>query len=595
MKHASDILSAAAITLLYTGCLLFYPFSFNVNPDVNFHSLAILLSLGFFIVFLWTYLLSGKTLEVCIIDILLLIAFLGFLSFIIFQHPALNLNNEIFTCYGIMLIAYFVLRLSSPWVTTFYIPLLFIFFFIVEICIGINQYFIFRDSGAELALKIRGTLQNSGVYSIYLVLNLPFCYYLLQLVLKNNKAPLTILIVLSFFITMILYFTKSRTAIVSIFVLAVVTPFFSNYKVFKDFDFSKAKKTIFKVLLIIVFLLIGMFLVTIKSGSAYGRLLIWKVTATHIRKTLFHGLGIGRFSYQYPLWQIQYTDAHSTLPLNYFLNVDESHVAMNEYMEILVENGLLGLVCFLALMICILVNKPLEKTWLLVSSKLTVMGMLVASFFSYVLHCTVLLVLFTFCIAVLCQNLNIRFTKVRKDGMLSVVALLLFYGLLILSFFVCKEHNDNVKKWQELQQDIFAPAKDTQIKYAELYPSLKENGKFLLDYGEHLLDNNQPVTGAVILEESKRYYTSYRTYFSIADAYYQSGNIPLSIKNLKYMASLIPYKFYPKYQLAKLYYRLGDTARGLAMAKLVLNMPVKIPSEEVRKIKEEMQELISTK
>ena len=103
------------------------------------------------------------------------------------------------------------------------------------------------------------------------------------------------------------------------------------------------------------------------------------------------------------------------------------------------------------------------------------------------------------------------------------------------------------------------PPSETRTGYLQLYPLLSTNGKFLLDMGEHLTDVGDLHTALKVIEESKKYYISSRTFSSAADAYYQSGNIPAAIKNLEDLSNLIPNKFSPRYELVKLYCRIGDS------------------------------------
>ena len=74
--------------------------------------------------------------------------------------------------------------------------------------------------------------------------------------------------------------------------------------------------------------------------------------------------------------------------------------------------------------------------------------------------------------------------------------------------------------------------------------------------------------------------------------YYQSGNIPAAIKNLEDLSNLIPSKFYPRYELVKLYYQSGDLLKCNQMARFILSMPVKKMSPEVNMIKKATRQLL---
>jgi hypothetical protein len=54
----------------------------------------------------------------------------------------------------------------------------------------------------------------------------------------------------------------------------------------------------------------------------------------------------------------------------------------------------------------------------------------------------------------------------------------------------------------------------------------------------------------------------------------------------------VPYKFYPKYQLVKLYFLAGDIVKGKMIAEKFLSMPVKVMSPQVMDYKQEVLEIL---
>ena len=59
------------------------------------------------------------------------------------------------------------------------------------------------------------------------------------------------------------------------------------------------------------------------------------------------------------------------------------------------------------------------------------------------------------------------------------------------------------------------------------------------------------------------------------------------------MSNLIPYQFYPKYNLFKLYYKSGDSPKTKQMARIILSMPVKKMSSDISAIKDETLEMLN--
>lgn len=379
---------------------------------------------------------------------------------------------------------------------------------------------------------------------------------------------------------------------VVIIVFAISMLIFKNDKPNKLIYIIKSNKAlscfIFSVL--IIFFIFALF--EIKPNSFYGRIFVWKVTFQHLTDYFFTGIGIGNFAFYYPKWQIHYIASHS-LPNTYFFNADETHVAFNEFIQIFVETGLLGLFCFTVLFVKTLCINPLGNKVFVSSIKLTLVLILASALFSYSLHCNVILFLFIFCIATLLNNSNTEYNISSIKGRKQIIAFVLLELILSTTAFKSVKEYISIRKWNALRDNLFLNPSETKLKYYDLYPTLKTNGKFLLDYGEHLMEINDLPQAVKILEESKRYYISYRTLLSCADAHYQSQNTSAAIDNLEQLSNLVPYKFYPKYKLVNLYYKSGDSTKRRAMAKFILSMPVKKMSSDVIKIKHEMLEILN--
>lgn len=587
-----DFFSGIYLAVIYYIFLFQYQFSYNFIAEINTHFSLIFFSLAAFSFYLLLYFLSEKTLKFTLTDAALFALFTGFLCCIMFNQRVLNLNNEIFVCYVIMLMVFFLLRSSSPLITHYFVPLLVLFFFIIELVIGIKQYFLFRGHQEDLALAIKGSLQNSGVYSYYLILNLPLNYFLLKKFLKNQKIKILIFGILTILVAFILYVTESRTAIISLLIFELYFLKLWFFNAFRSFLILKRNRFLSSLIFLIIVSFCIYLLVNLKPASTAGRLFVWRITATHVSQNLLSGIGIGNFAFFYPKWQIQYIASQSHLDIGNFLNADDSHVAMNEFLEIFAETGLLGFLSFAWFIIYLLRSRLTDHKELMVSAKLTLILILVAALFSYPLHCNAIAFLFTFCCALLVTNSANGLRIIEMKQKYNRIGFLLFQVFLSVSIIISFRQYRVVYAWNTVRNNVFATPSEIKTKYAELYPSLKGNGKFLLDFGEHLLEIDQSTYAARILEESKSFYISYRTYLSAADAYYQSKNIPAAIKNLEDVSHLVPYKFYPKYQLTRLYYKSGNSVEGKAMANFILSMPVKKPSADVIRIKQEVRDLM---
>ncbi len=122
--------------------------------------------------------------------------------------------------------------------------------------------------------------------------------------------------------------------------------------------------------------------------------------------------------------------------------------------------------------------------------------------------------------------------------------------------------------------------------YKNLYPSLKENPKFLLDYGQFLFsigDSNS----IWVLEYSKRLFINSAVLQTLTSVYKEKKDYRNATINARQLADFIPYKYQYKKQLLDLYHNTQDTINVKTISEFIVAMPIKKPSKEVDLIKEE--------
>jgi tetratricopeptide (TPR) repeat protein len=89
--------------------------------------------------------------------------------------------------------------------------------------------------------------------------------------------------------------------------------------------------------------------------------------------------------------------------------------------------------------------------------------------------------------------------------------------------------------------------------------------------------------------------TDYKYEYSfivLGDAYKALGETQKAEEQYQLAANMVPYKFYPLYLLAKLYNETGHHKKALALALQILNKKIKVPSQAIEEIREEMRKLI---
>jgi O-antigen ligase len=488
-----------------------YQYSYNFQVEINKHYAVLLVSLIGFSLFLFLYFFSSRPFYFNRIDFVFLMLLVWCLLFIICEIGQLNLYNEYFVCCLVFLMIYFMLRFSSTVVVQVYIPVLLTGFFVFELFEGLSQllHFINHEDGA---IAIKGSMVNSGIFSCYLVINLPIVVYVFAKTIVDRTTVSILSFLTAIAVITVLFFTQSRAAMIALIPLFFYLATKIHFTRFKKFVSSNVYKIFAAIVISLIIAFISYFTIHLKYNSYLGRVFVWKVSLSHLSDNMFFGVGSGNFAYYYPKWQIEYVRNDNYLDWDYLLNADETHVANNEYIQILAETGLTGFLSFSFIMLFLLLVQTNEANKRLQSSaKLTILTILSASFFTYALHCNAVSFVFIFCIVMLSPYTgrgNEILNRKARPVILSFAALqILVFALLIktinMSYYI--------GTWSALNNDANLSPSRIKSEYQLLYPVLKKNGKFLVDYGEHLLTINEPAKAAQILEESKRYYLTVLT------------------------------------------------------------------------------------
>jgi hypothetical protein len=630
LKKATDF----SLSFLHFSVLLFlyfffnfqYRFSFNFETDNNDQYYLIYCIPFFFLIILiargWKDRLRITPLSIFnslfIITLLLLFSFSEYFSF---PNEHFSVIASIIMLFSVSLIT----QQGSTWIKTVIVVSFLIS--VSQVIMGILQFFEFFDAD-DLYLLITGSLQNSGVYSCALVIQLPFIFYCIfdlkwneilhnryfgkyytntflgrifrqKTVVKFLKASLFLIVLLLVFFA--LYLTKSRTALVA---FLITVPIFLIMK--SEYAIKNKWKKVSKIQLITgAFVMIGLFvfaiyfLFHIKQLSAFGRIMKWLIVWEHVTDNFWFGTGLGRFTWYYPQWQAQYFQTHLNTPDVFFLSAGESYLVFNEYLQLFKEIGLIGFSLFVLSVAYFFKARSETNKHLLIALKTTVIAILICGLTSYSFHVTSFLLQFFFCftaVFILRDNKGwiakpffIQSAWLNKS---LTSSLLLFFGL---GSFVGLRHLSSFERWQDLRNNYSLSSNEISKEYSSLNKILQYDGKFLTEYGLHVSKQKDSTRSAVnILERAKKYFVSRKTFESTGYAYWQHHDLVKAIENFEWVANYIPNRFRPKYNLLKLYIKNNNITSAKVIAHSILKMPVKVPSPEVNDIKNETEKILES-
>ena len=472
-----------------------------------------------------------------------------------------------------------------------------------ESILGLLQVFGFRASFHHL-FAFTGTFMNTGPYGGFLAITMSVALAFMfkhykkfnrqcnvikrfpLIVSKNPDFALFLLGVLSFCIAFLTFFAAmSRAAILALVVNAVI--------IFRTYNFTRKLWTrFFKKRILITCILFAVVLVGAgaayyhKKGSADARLLIGKISCRIIAKQPLCGTGMGTFFGEYASESALYFAEHPSSPSISIADVPE--YSFNEYLQTGVETGMVGL----ALLFSIL---SLTLYRLLKAKSILAYGLIVIMIFAFFsfpfsqLPFQILLVVFI----AGGHRIDVRATLAVAHRVTKTSLCLLFIAISCgLSGFY-QEKINTTKEWKQArilyQMQYYNEARK---EYAQLHPILKDNPRFLFEYGHALNKTERFIQSNAILKEGAQLSSDPMFYNIMGNNFKGLEDFDHAENAYKYAFNILPNRIYPLYLLMKLYTDNEQKDQAREAAQRVIDFSPKIDSPAVREIKREAQELL---
>lgn len=399
--------------------------------------------------------------------------------------------------------------------------------------------------------KVASSFGNLDMLSSYLAMLLPFCY------LGNKwirfRLSITILTVCLFLIL------QSRTAIVAFIITLLI------YLISKQI---LSKKMIVLICLSIVLSIV--LLVYWHPKSVFGRIYIWIVSFNMlIDKPL--GWGLYSFEKYYPEFQSQFTIENQDLVS--ILNYDVVHSPYNEFLNIGVTFGILGLLLYVALVIYILISAYKIKSSLLFP--LLTYQIISLSYFSFkIIPLTVLYLL--------CSAIVISTSKTGSFHLFLSIKLeriiLLCVGVIVIFHFSLSLYS--YRNWQKAIEQSSTPQTymDAHQSFQKSYFFLKTNGRFLISYAElqYKLGNKQKAF--ILMHQAECYFSDIVFLHNLAMIYEEEGNIETAEDKFILAANMSPNNI--KILIAHIQFlqRIGEKDKAYKLKKILSDKEKKMNS-----------------
>ena len=331
----------------------------------------------------------------------------------------------------------------------------------------------------------------------------------------------------------------------------------------------------------------------LKRDSADGRLLMWKVTAQAIARTPLTGTGLGGFPVAYAASQADYFNGGEA-------SEQEKRVAgcpeyaFNEYLQIGLEQGVVGLLLFLAWLGCLIRCGTRNGQHGAVGG---LVALAVFALSSYPLQLpsfwVVLLLLGSICLVGEERETEPVFS-VRYPVMSKCWLGLMALGSVCL-FVRQGPMYEAYQTWERLQMLYHNKAYPSVVEdYRALHDRLRHKPEFLFEEAQCLSYTGAPAAAIDLLERAERLSGDPMIGYMIAKNLQATGHYAEAERKLLCAIQVLPERIYPYYLLAKLYAAPGfyqpDKLREAA--QVVFKHKPKVENTATREMREEIKKLI---
>ncbi|MFI0431387.1 O-antigen ligase family protein [Mariniflexile sp. HMF6888] len=458
--------------------------------------------------------------------------------------------------------------------------------------------------------NITGSFFNPGPYAGFLacIWSLSLGMYLFRGVMTHkfntyfgiiNKRLFEVISLLGIIsTTLVIPATRSRSAILAMIVsggFLLMIKYRGYSRLLKNT--ARYKKHFLLLSLVILFIAVFFGGFQLKQESANGRLLIWKISKNIVADNPLFGVGFDNFKAHYMNYQADYFLANKN-PEEIAL-AGKSVYAFNEFIQLIVENGIIGLV-FLVIIIYLIFSLKLKYNYSYLGylAKGSILAIAVFAFFSYptqILPIKLILVVSFGLIASFDRDKKSIILFKQKNIHIVFKGIFLLAGIVLIykTYSKTDQLTLGFKIWKEARYSFSNKLFNISVdEYGNVLHLFNNNGKFLEEYGRTLSLNENHVKAIQILEKAKKYTNSNELLNALGNSYKSLGYYRQAELSYKKSAYMMPSLFYPNYLLAKLYEESGQSKKALNVANKILKKEIKIPSKAIDEIKAEMEKII---
>lgn len=512
---------------------------------------------------------------------------------LLFYDWSLNPKIDKLLFGGQLLIFWFLFRAL---LNSFCFTKLFLFVILISLSIFEALWGLAQIYGIALphhtAFTLTGSFYNPGPYSGFLSVIFPIA---VGVFLKYKKGLRSLALLGILAILILIPAGMSRTAWIGMIVSSAWVYWYIRIGWYKTRSFFR--RSAFRTwsvigVCIILFSGLSWGFYHIKKDSADGRLLLWKISAWTMNENPIRGTGLGGFSTTYMKKQADYFQSGKVTEREKWLATAPRY-AFNEYLQIGIEQGYIGLLLFGYFYVLLLYrgikNRQIEAAGGLLS-------LAVFAFASYPLQLPSFWLLL-FSLGGVClmedRKKEVLGNRLFQIGMASVA---LCFCFLLLSLAAPYYHA--YKRWYQLQIHYYSKKEETVVDdYPKCYPLLKHNPDFLFEYARCLIRAERSQEAIPLLERARELNGDPIILDTEGYCLQVAGRYEEAERLLIQSTARLPERIHPYFRLVKLYAEpdFYQPSKLLESADTLLKKEPKVFNPIVTGFREEVKQLLIEK
>ncbi len=571
----TNIFKIILLALLLALSLIFnYNVDFWIGKEYEYYQLFFLIVFSTILFFTTKERLQLGKIDVVVIFLLLFLA--------VSRSLHLGSLNEIHIIKTFSLVLYYIalktICLKKEDITTYYQFVIGVGVFLCGYCVlelfdGIER--------TSFYWRMKGNFPNPGPLGGFIALLLSLVFYeLLQKGIQKKWLKLAVYVIIFALMTFVLIKSESRAGMLSAVIAMTILASYYGFKKWKYFKYA-----LFSLLPIFIFIVLSK-----GTDSISGRLLIWKISLLSFLDHPFSGVGYHFFSVEYLNFQANYFLKGGTN--EEIMLADANIQAFNEFLKFILENGILGIVLIIASVFWVFKSKGTmlnyDKQNLPLASLAFYSTIIFFAAFSFPLQ------FLPFQLLLINQIALQEYPPLRYSFSVNKNFGKLLFGVAgCFLLFISNYQHKGFRAWKDGSELPFSNPDSTKILYDYAYQRLQNEGGFLIHYGVFMADKNTN-TALTLFEKAKQLINIPTLYAKTAQLNEQLGNYKSAEENLLKLHYISPHLFKPQAELLDFYIRRNNALKVKLYAKKIMETPIKIPSQEVVRIKQKAKNIIKT-